>query len=320
MMRSVFLVGAAGLLLAPLVLQAQQPAGPTRDTVVVMRRDTVVIVRRDTVFLQAQPQPQRTPEEELTGPRLPPGRGGGGYDYDYRETPEERRERLLDARRNRVERLEQMRAEREAYFASLPPARPNEHAFAVMLYPTRLLELEFPSVNVGVSYVKNGRAGLMASFGFLTAPLSGRNFDGTQSAVARGSVRGFDLGLEGRYYISPLRSNFPMYFGIGGSYSVAAVTFDRFIPNPANTFERLSEADAQGRRIRGTALVGWELRTGGFALDLTTGVEIGGRGIFTSNAGLVREINREFWNANRANRYNPQVLPIMRIGIGIGKW
>ena len=306
-MRHVFLVGLVVIGL-PLVLSAQQPAGPTRDTIVVMRRDTVVVLRRDTVFIQAPPAQDRE--------RLPPGRGGGYV----AETPEERRARFEEARQGRLDRLQQMREERDAYYAALPPVRTSENAFAVMFYPTRLLEIEFPAVNVGVSYVKNGRSGVMASLGVLTAPLSGRDGDGNPNAVARGPIRGVDLGLEGRYYPSPLYNEFPIYLGVGGSYSLASVTFNRFVPNASQTFSRLQAADAQGRRIRGTAVVGWEWRTGGFALDLTTGIEISGRGLFTDDPGLIREFNQNFWNINNANQYNLLVLPIMRMGIGIGKW
>ncbi len=316
-MRSLSHLLAAGLVSVCVAgpAAAQQPTAPQRDTIIVSRRDTVVVMRRDTVFIQ---EPPRSGPGGRDRSQLPPGRGGG-VDYGG-ETPEERRARLLEARLDRTERLRELREQREAYFAALPDVRTSTRAFAVMVYPTRLLELEFPSVNVGVSYVANGKAGVMGSLGVLTGPLSGRTGASQQTAVARGPIRGFDLGLEGRYYVSPLRNDFPMYLGVGATYSLAAVTFVRYEPNAAGTYSQLRESDAEGRRIRGTAVIGWELRAGGLALDLTTGLELNGRGIFTDEPGLVREINEAFWEVNRANRYNPLLLPIIRIGVGIGKW
>ncbi len=310
-MRSALWICLA-ILVSPLAVQAQQPTGPARDTIVVMRRDTVFVVQRDTIFVQPAPRDGDGPARNL-----PPDRGERGYGG---ETPEERRERLAETREERYERFRQIREEREAYLEALPAVRASEHAFAVMVYPSHLLEIEFPAVNVGVSYVKNGKMGVMASLGLLTAPVSGRNQNGNSSAQARGPVRGVDLGLEGRLYPSPLRNDFPMYFGFGASYSLAAVTFNRYVPNADFTFSRLQESHAQGRRIRGTAVVGWELRTGGFAIDLTTGLELNGRGIFTSDQGLIREINSTWWDVNSANRYNALLLPIMRLGVGFGKW
>lgn len=245
-----------------------------------MRRDTVVVVQRDTVFLQPDPNAER--------PSRPSSRDEAYYRERYRERQEGQR---YETREERMQRLAELRALRDEQLANLPSARPNEHAYAVLVYPTRLLELEFPAVTAGVSYVKDGKLGIMASLGVLTVPLGGRDFDGNPIAEARGPLRGIDIGVEGRLYTSALWRSFPMYLGAGISYSQANVAFNRYVPNASNTFSRSTESDAQGRRIRGSALVGWELRTGGFACDLTTGLEISGRGIFTlTRASFARSI------------------------------
>ena len=158
----------------------------------------------------------------------------------------------------------------------------------------------------------------MASVGLLTRPIWNSGLD--RYPEARGAVRGLDVGAEFRYYTSPLYRRFPMYVGGGASFSVAQVQYRRFIATPDRTFERLSEADATGRRIRLNLLIGWAYRSRGVAVDLTTGLEYNGRGIFTDDTGLARDIDGEFWNPTRVNVYNPLLIPVMRVGLGIGRW
>ena len=290
-------VTAATALLASAPVSAQQP---TRDTVVVIRRDTLVVIQRDTVFVA--PAPERAGDDRPADPR--PERD------PYQE--------LEDARAARRARLEQLRAEREERLRLLGDARDSEHALAYYFYPTRLLEIDFPAATLGVAYAKDGRVGGMASVGVLTRPIN----DFRNIPAARGPIRGLDLGAEFRYYVSPRYKRFPMFVGGGGSYSWAPVEYEAFIFNPEGTFERLSSADATGRRIRANLLIGWELRTGSFALDLTTGIEFHARGIFTDNQELARSLEGPFLfdNLTRVNQYNPALYPVMRVGVGIGSW
>ena len=279
--------------------RAQQP---TRDTVVVVQRDTLFVIQRDTVFVQPATGAEAAPAD---GPRAP-------------LTPDQRREELYRAREDRRARLEQLRRERELALAALPVVRDREASWAALVYPTRLLEIDFPALTAGVTYVRRGRVGVAGTVGLLTRP--------TWAAVsrvpeARGPIRGLDIGGEFRYYTSPLYRRFPMYVGGGASYSVAPVRYRRLVETPERTYERFREADASGRRIRVNALIGWEFRSpAGFAVDLTTGLEFNGRGIFTDDAALAREIDNDFWNVNRANAYNPALTPVMRVGIGFGRW
>ena len=291
---------AGGLVLVCLGLggaAAQVPTAGTRDTVVVVRRDTLVILQRDTVFVREVPTRVR---------EAPPGP----------MSPEERRDALEQARLDRRARLEELRRAREARFASLPEVRGADRAVAVALYPTRLLEIDFPALTAGVTVVKDGRYGLMASAGALVRPLSGNR----DIPEGRAPVRGFDLGVEGRYYASPLYKEFAMYFAVGTSVSVAPVRYTRYVPVASGSYDRLQEADATGRRVRFDALIGWELRSGGIVVDLTTGLEFNFRGVFTDDEALARAIDREFFNLTEANRYNPQLVPVVRVGIGMGKW
>lgn len=268
---------------------AQQPA---RDTIVVVQRDTLFVIQRDTVFVQ--PTPSRPPER------------ADGDDRDYEDVRAARRARLEQLRRARGERLGQ-----------LGDVRGAERALAYYLYPTRLLEIDFPALTFGVAYVKEGRIGAMGSLGVLTRPIN----DFRTIPDARGPVRGIDIGGEFRYYLSPNYRRFPIYFGAGGSYSWAPVRYTRFILNPDDTFERLGSADATGRRIRVSALVGWEFRSdSGLAIDLTTGLEYHGRGVFTDNDALARSLEDDFFNSIFPNEFNPAIYPIMRVGIGFGKW
>lgn len=295
---------------------APATTAPARDTVVVIQRDTLVVIRRDTVFLQPEAPARVEYEETPYGTR--PRRVGEPGAAPAPPTAEERRAEVARARAERRERLEAYRREREAEIAALPQVRATEASWAVLLYPTRLLEVDFPAVTAGVTYVRRGRLGAMASLGLLTRPI----WDNGAGEVPEGRapLRGLDLGAEFRYYTSPLYRTFAMYVGGGASFSFAPVAYRRFIPSADGTFERLSAADATGRRIRVNALIGWEYRGGGVAVDLTTGLEYNGRGIFTDDARLAREIDDEFFNVNSANVYNPALTPVIRVGVGIGKW
>ena len=293
---------------------AQQP---TRDTVVVIQRDTLVVIQRDTVFVTpAQPAPREDDD----------ARDGGGDDEeeDYRTRPRrvgepelyDRRADLEDARAARRARLEELRRERAERLGQLEEVRTSEHALAYYVYPTRLLEIDFPALTFGVAYVRDGRQGVMASAGVLTRPVN----DFREIPEGRGPVRGFDIGAEYRYYLGAAYNRFPMFVGGGGSFSWAPVTYSRFVLSPDRTFERFSEVDAVGRRFRVSALIGWEFRGRGPAVDLTTGLEYHGRGVFTDDRELERALNGDIFNSNRANQYNPALYPVMRVGLGIGKW
>ena len=311
---------------------AQQP---TRDTVVVIQRDTLVVIQRDTVYVApAREEPTRpvapTRSEEPEEDRYwTPGRGvapsrdrdaGRGGERDGRPPAPglyDRRAELEDARAARRARLEELRRERAERLGRLEDVRDSEHALAFYAYPTRLLEIDFPAATLGVAYVRDGRYGVMASAGVLTRPVN----DFRDIPEGRGPVRGFDFGAEFRYYLGAPYNRFPMYVGGGGSYSWAPVTYERFVPVPERTFERFTAVDATGRRIRVSALIGWEFRGRGVAIDLTTGLEYHGRGIFTDDADLALALDSGVFNStNRANQYNPGLYPIMRVGLGIGKW
>ncbi len=285
---------------------AQEPTSVPggRDTIFVVRRDTVVLMRRDTVFFERQPASPSAPAPQ-------PSRSNAATDLELQ-------------RLERIDRLRELREARaaayEAELAARPLVRVSPNAKAIYLYPTRLLDIDFPSVFVSASIVQKGRVGAVGLLGILTAPNPATAF-GFDSGKARYGLRGVDVGLEGRYYISSLRSKFPFYAGAGVQYAIAPLTFERFVRNAEGTFDEFAEVNAWASRFGLNLMTGWELRTQrGLAIDFSTGFTIGTKKLDSKNAGFQRDIQDSFWNLNGPGEPTPFLLPILRIGIGFGKW
>lgn len=313
---------AAGLACASVAL--------AQDTVYVVRRDTVVLVQRDTLFVveetsaragyyRRDDRPQEAvPIEELT-------------DEDIRRMPRGRMR--VNARR---ELLKYRRAVRQgsqyvpsgryvvkgSAFVPPPDVRTSPHAWAYHTYPTRLLDLDFPAVTFGASYVRQGVFGLTGTLGFLVDPSlfqsqSFRTDDG-RFGDPRLGLRGFDLGLEARWLISERYDREPLYIGLGGSYAIAPITITTLVLNEAGTFSRIAEADAAGRRVEGTLVMGWDGRfRNGFALDIALGADLGAKGVFSNVPGALD--GWESWETI-PNAWNGYLTPVLRIGIGFGRW
>lgn len=313
---------AACLLLAP--------EADAQDTVYVVRRDTVVLVQRDTLFVVEQ-QPERRDD------RAPAGYPRNAVpiedltDEDIRRMPRGRMR--VDARRELLKYRRAMRQGRPYIatgrysvsrdtFVPPPPVRTSPRAWAYHYYPTRLLDLDFPALTFGASYVSQGRYGLTGTFGLLVNPgfLESGSFrtDEGRFGEARWGLRGFDLGLEARWLISELYDREPLYIALGGSFATAPITIRTLVLNEAGTFSRLTEADAAGRRIEGTLVMGWDGRfRNGFALDIALGFDVGAKGVFSNVPGALN--GWDSWESF-PNAWNGYVVPVLRIGLGFGKW
>lgn len=316
---------------------AQQPGRkPASDTIYVVRRDTIVLVRRDTVFFErppaAAPAPVTTPppstadeEDQLDLERLErlerlrqlrAARDQGLY----RDTlPDNERDADL-LYEDRLIRLRELRAARDRALAAIPAIRGQDRAIAYYVYPTRLLEIDFPSVLAGINVVSKGRLGIVGQVGILTKPTL---LDPSSSDIgeARLGIRGVEIGLEGRYYVSPLRKRFPFYTAASLHYANAPLTFSRFVRNQAGTFDRFTDVDATASRWTLGLMTGWEYRSAdGFAIDFATGFHFGLRQLASDDLGFQREIRDTFFNVNGNGTPSPFLFPILRIGIGLGKW
>ena len=315
-----------------------------RDTVYVVRRDTVVVVRRDTLFV-VERQPATAPASDP----VPPGRVDDRPRRDPFDIPIE--ELTLDDIETMPYGRDRVRARREwlryqramrrdkTYWPSgnyetsdvgyepPPPVRTSEHAWAYHYYPTRLLDFDFPAATFGASYIRHGKWGVTALLGLLTDPAAaqsandggfGGDPDANRFGEARFGLRGIDAGAEVRWLLSPDFDREPLYLGIGMSFAVAPVTIESLVRNEAGTFSRVREAAAVGRRIEGTAVLGWDARfEKGFALDVALGFDVGGKGVFSNEPGALAGWDR--WDS-QTNAYNPYFIPVLRVGLGFGRW
>ena len=319
--------------------------GPARaqDTVYVVQRDTVVLIQRDTLFVVERPAPT-TP-----APASAPGRDSvpaqprrSPYDIPIEELTDDDIRRMprgrgrVNARRELLKYRRAMRTGRTYWpsknystsrmsFEPPDPVRTSRHAWAYHYYPTRLLDLDFPALTFGASYVGDGVRGLTATVGILTDPgwllddgidFGARPVD--RFGEPRLGIRGFDLGLEARWLLSETYDREPVYLAIGGSFALAPVSVTTLVRNEAGTFSRLAEADVNGRRIEGTLAIGWDGRfRNGFALDLALGGDIGAKGAFSNAPGVFTNWDR--WETT-PGQWNWYIAPVMRLGIGLGRW
>ena len=318
-----------------------------QDTVYVVRRDTVVLIQRDTLFVVERPAPAPPPAPvpaprpdsvpaTATSPHSP-------YDIPIEELTDDDIRRMprgrgrVNARRELLKYRRAMRQGRTYWpskhystsrmsFEPPEPVRTSRHAWAYHYYPTRLLDLDFPALTIGASYVRDGVRGLTATVGVLTDPGWLLGDDGGDFGARpvdrfgepRLGIRGFDLGLEGRWLLSETYDREPVYLGMGGSFALAPVSVTTLVRNEAGTFSRLAEADVNGRRIEGTLAIGWDGRfRNGFALDLALGGDIGAKGVFSNVPGVFDDWDR--W-ATTPGQWNWYFMPVMRLGIGLGKW
>ena len=295
---------------------AQQPAS-ARDTVVVLRRDTVVVIQRDTVFFE-RPSAPEPPGGRAPVPARPTAGAPGQRPPDADTVPAygDEEERLY---RERLARLMELRAARARLLASRPDVRTSERALAYYVYPSRLLEIDFPSLMVGANIVSNGRTGVAGLLGALTTPIV-NDAGFSDAGQARAGIRGFEIGLEGRYYVSPLTNRFPFYAGGHFLYAYAPLEFTRFARVPNGTFERFGTVPATASRYTLGLFTGWEFRSdNGVAIDFSTGFHFGARQLRSTNPAFNRDIGTTFRN-QRSNSPTFFLFPILRIGLGFGTW
>lgn len=275
-------VGAVGLALAGTTASAQEAP---RDTVVVLRRDTVVVVQRDTLVLV---EPSAEQERE--------------------PTPEERRRRRQE--------------EYAAWLAEQPVRRVPGTSRAVKAYPTRLLDLDFPSLLVGYELAYDGRFAFEGQFGPVISPWLATNpdFGGDGSGRARFGLRGIRLGVEGRYYTSRPHVRFPMYVGAGLEYALAPVLIGMWLPSASGGFERYREVPANGQLFGSSLLLGWELRTPeGLVVDLGTGIRFGAKGLYSASERVQEELfDQRPWLGQQGTV--PYFGFVLRVGLGFGDW
>ena len=112
----------------------------------------------------------------------------------------------------------------------MPKIRATRLSKALYVYPTRMLDIDFPSVMLGLNLLSNGKFGVVSQVGFLTEPGIG-NPEFQDRGQGKYPVRGLELGLEGRYYVSPLRVRFPFYVGASLHYANAPLVFSRYVRN-----------------------------------------------------------------------------------------
>ena len=293
-----------------------RPAG-TKDTIVIIRRDTVFIVREapSTEEETLEERRERLREERLRAAeeRAEQYREQRSSTGIPRETPQERRERLLA---DREERYNEWIAWKEAQ----PKIRVHD-VWAFKFYPSGLWNMDFPGLRFGVERTFKGNFGLMGIANFLTRPNDIFNIGEFTPGRPRYGIRGVELGLEGRAYLAESYSRTPFYIASELSFALAAVEFDVMLPVQNATFSRLTQVPINGQRIRLGFLSGWEHRTeGNLVFDSSFGLSIDSRGLFTSNE-RVQELVRD--NAivfNEPNTYILTVGLIARLGIGFGDW
>ncbi len=281
----------------------------TKDTIFVVRRDTVVVIQRDSVTILNQGNNE---EEQISEAEYRRRQRVGGYNMDDR--------RQDDVIERRIKLREQRRKEYEEWYDAQPVVR-SGNTLGYKFYPSALGQIDFPSIKFGVEKTYNASFGIQGSFGFLTTPLQAWSGGNQTIGTPRYGLRGFSVGLAGRYYLSNVKNRFPFYMELETDYSLAPLTMDFWVTSANGTFEQYVAAPVNGQQFYLGFLTGWELRTKeGFLTDLATGLRIGTKSIRSSNTQIQQNINREFWNINGANGSTPYLSVVMRIGLGYGHW
>ncbi len=289
--------------LAPSMLSGQTvPEDATsrpspRDTVVLYRRDTVVVVRKDTVLYELVDPARRTrPQQERPA-----------------ESALERRLALREERRREYQEWEE----------SQPVRRPEGKTWAYKFYPSTMLRPDFPGLTVGVERTFNGTFGFETKLGLLTRPITGlafNTFNEQDYGDARFGLRGVKLSVEGRLYMGKDYNAFPFYLGWEVGYALAPLEYGIWVSNNEGTYEQRVDAPVNAQDFNIGMVTGWQLRTPtGLAIDMSTGIRIGVKGLYSSNATIQESIGNRHWNLNDSGSL-PYIGLINRIGIGYGKW
>ncbi len=125
------------------------------------------------------------------------------------------------------------REERRAAYLARDCVRTSKHTFAHMLYPSTLMRTNFPQIRYGVTYVSKGRWGASATLGLLTDPRWHPNAtDELEFGKARFGLRGVNLGLDGRYYVSNLREHEAVFIALGVSGILAPIFYETYVFDP----------------------------------------------------------------------------------------
>lgn len=313
----------APLLLVAVAVGSASAQNPARDTVVVVQRDTLVVVKKDTVFFQVvDPADRRQGRDYPRDGRPRRDRDGGvpasrddrprRYDDDDGETVAQRRERLRDARRR----------EYEEWVASQPVRRPAGETWAFKVYPTTLLQLDFPALTLAAERTYDGRFAWEGQFGLAIRPHRTQNFGGGfEPGRARYGLRGITTALGGRYYFGPEYNRFPFYIGGEFNYAISPIELGVWVRSADGAFEQNVDVPVNAQRIGAGLFCGWELRSEeGFLLDLSTGLSFGIKGLYSSNEDVRDALSERYWNLPNGSSDYPYIAYILRVGVGYGGW
>ncbi len=212
--------------------------------------------------------------------------------------------------------------QKEAVYEERDSVRVRQHAWAHFTYPTSLLKRDFPSVSYGLTYVNRGRIGLAGTVGLLTAPgLVRSRIRPELFGRARHGLRGIELALEGRYYVSDLHHTMLCFLGVGVSGALAPVLYETYLPNFEQGYRQFAEVSATGKEYHFKLVVGWDGRfRKNVALEASAGVAVGQQGLFAQDPKNNFALDPQRSANSPIGRWQPYIVPFIRIGVGLGYW